>query len=153
MINCGGPDVRRFVIKLQHEHNRLRETVKLRIQDNSIRLRLTRTEVERLNDDGDVTATASFPGGSSLRYAVRRSAGARKLAARFDAAGITVTIPAHTVRDWAETEQVSIEGDETLEGSNTLAILIEKDFACLKPREGDDESDMFPHPQDGRESC
>jgi hypothetical protein len=144
--------VRRFVIKLPHEHNRLRETVKLRIQDNSIRLRLTRTEVERLNADGDVTATASFPGGSSLRYAVRRSAAARKLAAQFDAAGITVTIPALTVRDWAETEQVSIEGDETLEGSDTLAILIEKDFACLKPREGADESDMFPHPQDGRES-
>jgi hypothetical protein len=31
----------------------------------------------------------------------------------------------------------------------SLRITLEKDFACLAPREGEDESDNFPHPQAG----
>jgi hypothetical protein len=35
-----------------------------------------------------------------------------------------------------------------------LGILVEKDFACLAPREGEDESDMYPHPEAKQgESC
>jgi hypothetical protein len=34
-----------------------------------------------------------------------------------------------------------------------LRILVEKDFACLAPREGEDESDMFPNPLSGKETC
>jgi hypothetical protein len=34
-----------------------------------------------------------------------------------------------------------------------LKILVEKDFACLAPREGEDESDMFPHPKAATDGC
>ncbi len=34
--------------------------------------------------------------------------------------------------------------------SATLTLLLEKDFACLVEREGEDESDMFPHPHAGQ---
>ena len=36
-----------------------------------------------------------------------------------------------------------------LEDGDSLKILVEKDFACLVAREGEDESDMFPHPAAG----
>ena len=131
--------------------------MKLRIQDNSIRLRLTRTEVDKLSDEGEVRASALFPGGSCLQYAVNSSPLAHKVEARFDPAGIVVVIPQAEVRDWARSEQVSITAGSEISdksgGNATLSILVEKDFACLKPREGEDESDMFPHPQEGTGVC
>ena len=127
--------------------------MKLRIQDNSLRFRLTRSEVDRLHEDGEVTASAAFPGRRSLRYALKSSAQGGSVAARFDAQAIVVTIPSADVRDWATSERVSIRGSEQLSGGESLAILVEKDFACLAPREGEDESDMFPHPRQGEENC
>jgi hypothetical protein len=55
------------------------------------------------------------------------------------------------VKKWASTEQVSIAADESLDGGDFLKILVEKDFACLAPRDGEDEADMFPHPLEGQD--
>lgn len=132
--------------------------MKLRIQDNSVRLRLTRTEVDSLDEHGEVAAFTVFPGEQALRYTVK-SGKADRVGARFDAHAIVVTIPAAEVHDWATSERVSIRGSEPLAGSESLAILVEKDFACLQPREGEDESDMFSHPgapsghREGEETC
>ena len=60
-------------------------------------------------------------------------------------------LPEAEVRQWASTEQVSIAANETLDDGDLLKILVEKDFACLAPREGEDESDIFPHPQEGQD--
>ena len=54
---------------------------------------------------------------------------------------------------WANSEQVSISGEQVLDDGEKLNILVEKDFACLAPREGEDESDMFEHPEKGRVNC
>ena len=59
---------------------------------------------------------------------------------------LTVRLPESIVLAWATTEQVSIEGEQSLDDGEKLRILVEKDFACLAPREGEDESDMYPHP-------
>jgi hypothetical protein len=55
------------------------------------------------------------------------------------------------VLPWAASELVSIDGEQGLDDGSVLRILVEKDFACLAPRAGEDESDMFPHP--GSEPC
>ena len=47
--------------------------------------------------------------------------------------------------------RVSIAVDEMLNDGNSLKILVDKDFACLAPREGEDESDMIPHPLEGQD--
>ena len=60
---------------------------------------------------------------------------------------MSVRLPETTVLAWATTEQISIQGEQLLQDGETISILVEKDFACLAPREGEDESDMFPHPQ------
>ena len=46
-----------------------------------------------------------------------------------------------------------LPGEQVLDDGAKLAILVEKDFACLAPREGEDESDMFPHPDAGSSAC
>jgi hypothetical protein len=54
---------------------------------------------------------------------------------------------------WAASEQVSIEGEQTLDDGEKLSILVEKDFACLAPRPGEDESDMYANPDVDSAEC
>ena len=121
--------------------------MKLRIRDNSVRFRLERGEVDTLRDESRVAASTCFAEGIEFVYAVESDAGCNSPAAVFAANAIVVRLPAAAVRKWADSEQVSIEGAQVAPDNSTLAILVEKDFACLAPREGEDESDMFPHPQ------
>ena len=126
--------------------------MKLRIQDNSIRFRLTRKEVDTLRDDGCVSAAVSFPDGASLEYSVETSILTGQPRASYSPDGLVVQIPQAAARHWAATEEVSITGAQPLENGQ-LSILVEKDFACLTPREGEDEAELFPHPLKGQETC
>jgi len=120
--------------------------VKLRIRDNSIRLRLERGEVDALRDNGMVSAKTGFPGGRDFGYVVESSPASVNPGAVLSDSTVTVRLPETSVLAWANSEQVSIVGEQRLAEGDTLSILVEKDFACLAPREGEDESDMFPHP-------
>ena len=125
--------------------------MKLRIRDNSIRLRLTRNEVDMVSAEGLVKARVSMPGGNGLDYVLESSKHAPKPTARFSDGTLTVQLPESEVNQWAASEQVSIAADESLDDGDVLQILVEKDFACLAPREGEDESDMYPHPLEGQD--
>ena len=91
-------------------------------------------------------AHVSFPDGAVLDYALESTPAAAKPSAHFSDGTLAVRLPESDVQDWASTEQVSIEAEEALDKGDRLKILIEKDFACLAPREGEDESDMYSHP-------
>lgn len=126
--------------------------MKLRILDNSIRLRLTRSEVETANTDGLVRGRVHFDGVNAFEYVFESSPATVTPEARISNNVMTVRVPDADVKEWANSEQVSISGEQLLDGGNLLKILVEKDFACLAPRDGEDESDMFPHPNEN-ESC
>lgn len=127
--------------------------MKLRIMNNSIRLRLTRSEVDTLRDAGLVKAAVNFPGGASVDYVVESSPASVKPMARYANNTISLRLPETTVREWADSDRVSISSEQALDAGGVLTLLVEKDFACLAPREGEDESDMFPHPLEGQENC
>ena len=127
--------------------------MKLRIRDNAIRLRLMRGEVDTLRNDGLVSAQTGFPGGRTFSYVVESSPASVKPAAFFSDNVVTVRIPETTVLAWATSEQVSIEGEQVLDDGETLSLLVEKDFVCLAPREGEDESDMYAHPEADEGGC
>lgn len=129
--------------------------MKLRIRDNSVRLRLTRGEVDALRTDGIVSARTLFPGGREFRYEIESSPAIVSPGAFFSGNAITVRLPETTVLAWATTEQVSIDGEQLHSDGENLKILVEKDFACLAPRDGEDESDMYPHPEaeSGKGEC
>jgi len=127
--------------------------VKLRIRDNSVRLRLTRGEVDSLRLQGVVAATTGFPGGREFQYRVESSPAIVNPAAFFSENTISIRLPETAVLAWATSEQVSLPGEQVLDDGAKLNILVEKDFACLAPREGEDEADMFPHPDASTASC
>jgi len=126
--------------------------VKLRVRDNSIRLRLTRSEVELVRASGLVRGRVPFAGSVSFDYVLESSPATVKPEAHISNNVLTVRIPEAEILSWSESDDVSISASQNLDGGDHLSILIEKDFACLAPREGEDENDMYPHPQAGEES-
>ncbi|MGI9264831.1 MAG: DUF7009 family protein [Gammaproteobacteria bacterium] len=127
--------------------------MKLRIRDNSVRLRLMRGEVDALQEKGIVEATTGFPGNRSFGYSVESSPAIVTPAAFFSDNRVTVRLPETTVLAWSTSEQVSIESEQVLDDGDTLRILVEKDFICLTGRDDEDESDMYPHPEADSATC
>jgi hypothetical protein len=119
--------------------------MKLRIRGNSVRLRLTRSEVARIGAGEPVTDSVRFGPDSELRYRLEARSVA-DCAAELGDATITVVIPAANAAEWAATDRVSIEAEQGLGPAGTLQILVEKDFECLEPRAGEDASDLFRNP-------
>jgi len=117
--------------------------MKLRIQGDSLRLRLTRPEVARLREQGVIEETAHFAGGRGLTYRIRKDAAGADLRAEFTEGAITVYAPAATVDHWASSDEV---GMETRGGA--LKIAIEKDFRCMSRRGEASEADAYPHPSE-----
>lgn len=122
--------------------------MKLRIRGDSLRLRLKRGEVDQIAAAGSVTEETHFPG-TRLSYRLDVS-DSGELRAEFADGDLVVTVPASRARDWAASDDVSLMATQELGGGRSLAILIEKDFACLAPghgRQHGDDADSFPHPE------
>ena len=120
--------------------------MKLRIRDNSVRLRLTRSEVNALRKDGLVSSKIEFPGSREFNYVVESSPASVNPGAFLSDNVLTVRLPETTVLAWAASEQVTIDGEQLLDDGQRLSILVEKDFACLVPREDEDDAEMFENP-------
>ena len=92
-------------------------------------------------------ASTAAPTPSPLRMAFYYVPNGAHMAAWTPAAeGAEFTLPATLAAAWAAGDQVSIEADQPLRAGEVLKILVEKDFACLKPRDDEDETDAYPHP-------
>ena len=120
--------------------------MKLRIKDNSIRLRLTQTEVERIGNGDQIHNNLNFPGGERVSYLLVGSA-VEDPEIEYKDNRISISIPTEILTKWANSDEVSLLYELSLDHENVLKLLIEKDFACLTPREDEDESDLFSHPE------
>ncbi len=119
--------------------------MKLRIRGNSVRLRVSQSELRQLAETGTARDRTAFAPGAELVYGLFVG-GAGPVRAELSGANVTVTVPRAEFERWLDEDQVSIRAEQPLDGGRVLAILVEKDFACLAPREGEDESDLFPNP-------
>jgi hypothetical protein len=113
--------------------------MKPRIRGNSLRLRLTLTEVANLRETGIVQSRIEFAPGVALVYSLEGSAHARSVGATFDGHAIRVRVPLETIEDWVRTDRVGIDPSPDA----ALLILLEKDLRCLHK---DAEPDAYPNP-------
>lgn len=122
--------------------------MKLRILGDTLRMRLAQGEVAQLRDAGQVDQTIHFGPGDdqAIRYEVRADAEAETIGAALEGLSIVVRIPRSVVIDWADGTEVSLKHTQPRDGGE-LSILIEKDFKCLVPRDGEQDTDGFPHPE------
>ena len=125
--------------------------MKLRILGNSVRFRVSQAELTQLTTEGHVEDSVAFGPGARLVYRLEvadsgKGPAADAISAGYDGNGVRVVLPRERVDTWQQPEEVSIHGEQALPGGDSLNILIEKDFTCLIPREGEDQSDLFPNP-------
>ena len=120
--------------------------MKIRVQGNSIRLRLTQTDIQEFDRDKVLTRGVQFPGGPQLQYQIVQTSQSL-ISVSFNHSTIRVQIPEKDSKKWINSEQVGLRQNVALESGDQLKILIEKDFECLHPRLGEDERDAFPNPK------
>jgi hypothetical protein len=118
--------------------------MKLRMRGSSVRLRLTRGEVGAIGNGERVEEVVAFAPGKRLIYALE--CGGDAVLAAFDQGQVVVRLPLAVAREWSTSDRVSIEAAQRVDASTELRILIEKDFACLTHREGEEDADAFPNP-------
>ena len=112
---------------------------------NSIRIRLSKPEVERLRAKGFLEDKTSF-GAAHFSYAVERKAGIDALSANYHQNKITLSVPEILVADWPENSVVGFDARQPVSETETLYLLLEKDFKCLD-NTLEDQSDNFENPK------
>lgn len=121
--------------------------MKLRIRGNSIRLRLTKSEVEQLGETGSIEDSVVFGAAApAFSYELQTTAEHDRMNAQFNANRLSISIPADDAKNWIRSDLVGIEEMQPVDEHKVLRILVEKDFACLSEREGEDDTDAFPNP-------
>jgi hypothetical protein len=118
--------------------------MKIRIEDNSVRIRLRRSEVERLAEKGNLWATTQFPEGA-FTYGLVAKQGLLDLVASLEEGKIVIYMPEEWTQGWPASPRVGYEVQADGKG-HPLHILIEKDFVCLD-RDLAGQADQYPHPK------
>ena len=124
--------------------------MKLRLQSNSIRLRLKRVEVEQLEKTGRVEEKIIMGSGfaDTFHYALQSSNAVTTPHAILETKGILVLVPVEAVSRWAAGDYVAMEAILPVGDRGQLQVLVEKDFACLTGTE-EQNADTFPNPLAG----
>ncbi|MDC8106989.1 DUF7009 family protein [Chryseobacterium sp. PTM-20240506] len=112
--------------------------MKIRIKDNSLRFRLTQSEVAKLGEDGMISSFTEFVDRPFI-YSIERTEDV-DLSAAFIENRIVLKMPATMITEWISTDRVGFEGQ-----TGKIKLLIEKDFVCID-NTVEDQSDNYPNP-------
>jgi hypothetical protein len=128
--------------------------VKLRIQGTSLRLRISKSELAKFAETGQLRETVYFgpQQGSELTYILVQEGNGHGLSVEASAGQVRVLVPIGMAHTWADSDQVSIDGDVDLGVRGTLSVLVEKDFACID-RTDEENADAFPNPAAKAHGC
>lgn len=118
--------------------------MKIRIKGDSVRLRLTKKEVEVFCKKGLYEEKTQFPQ-KIFTYSLQKKNGIDDIEADFSDDSIVVCISADLVLDWDINTVVGFQHYQKLLNGEKLFLLIEKDFACLDETI-EDQSDNYPNP-------
>ena len=119
--------------------------MKIRIKGNSIRFRLTQSEVKSLTETGSIVEKTQFES-QSLIYAVKKVEEQNEMTAIFAEGKIILNVPKAQLENWYSNEIVGFKNTQKLLNGNILSLLLEKDFACLDNRI-EDQTDNYPNPK------
>lgn len=109
--------------------------MKLRLEENSLRLRLSAAEVEEFARTGCVAYTIAFgpAAGQTLQYSLERLPAtdlAPAVRVRYAAGALAVEVPAAIARQWTDTDNIGFKERVSLTADQELRILVEKDLDC-----------------------
>lgn len=119
--------------------------MKIRIKGNSIRYRLSKTDISNFEKDGFIEEKTVFLNGIALIYRLEKSKGILNLEASFSGNRICIFVPEKIAEEWTTTDAVSFESKMDIGDKQELLLLIEKDFVCID-HTLEDQSDNYPNP-------
>jgi len=119
--------------------------MKIRIKGNSIRYRLTKTEIADFGKNGYLEGRTEFPGGYSFYYCLEKKENIDNLEASFSENRIKLYVPVNISDEWTTTDIVGFDTKMKIGEGKELFLLIEKDFVCLD-HTLEDQSDNYENP-------
>ncbi|MDX5320764.1 MAG: hypothetical protein LPK45_06660 [Bacteroidota bacterium] len=119
--------------------------MKIRIKGDSVRIRLSKSEVDYFGQEGVYTSTTHFPNGSKFEYGLVVRHDLTQMDAEFSEKGIFLLVPQHWADEWVATQRVGFDSKVSLASGGELYLLLEKDFQCLDATT-EDQTDMYPNP-------
>lgn len=120
--------------------------MKIRIKGNTVRIRLTRSEIDRFAREGYIEANTAFVS-NVFTYALqsRPDEHGHELSADFKDCVLTMYMPEKMATEWVNTDIVGFDTWMDVDNGEKLYLLLEKDFKCLDETV-EDQSDNFENP-------
>lgn len=119
--------------------------MKIRIKGNSIRYRLTKSEVEKFCNTGSYEEITDF-GHSKFKYCLKSKEGIDTMEATFNDNTITLFLEKTKSENWHRSNKVGFKHHFRTQNETELFLLLEKDFVCLDETI-EDQSDNYPNPK------
>ena len=113
--------------------------MKLRIEDDTLRLRLAQRELDEFAETGRVEGAVHFGLNPTQRltYALERLSepaetlpNEEPVQVHYEPGALTVLVPFKLAKAWVETDRNGFTHDLPLAGNQHLHILVEKDLDC-----------------------
>ena len=113
--------------------------MKLRCITNSIRIRLRKSDISKLKTTGELIDQIEFPNSRSFSYGIILID--NETTVSYEGDTMIIALNKSLCEKWMSNQEVSLEERIELSNSNTLHILIEKDFPCKHT--GNDFEDTY----------
>jgi hypothetical protein len=125
--------------------------MKLRIKGDSLRLRVSRSELARLLAGGRLEETVHFGAARDARltYALEIAPQASPVRVRYQPQEVTVLLSEDQAHLWGREGEIGVYTTIAIGSESSLEVVVEKDFACLD-RSDDENSDAFANPHAGK---
>src|ERR1700678_163466 len=107
--------------------------MKLRIKGNSLRLRVSRSELARFQAGGRIEETIHFTAApeATLTYALESALKPSPVSVRYGPREVTVILSKDRARIWGAQSEVGVYTTLDMGSAGSLEIVGEKDFPCL----------------------
>ena len=120
--------------------------MKLRLKGDSIRVRLDRPDIERLNNEGRVDDAVRFGPGLAFSYAVEVGPAPRgRPSASYAAGSLLIRIDPEDAEEWLGGDRLGFDHVQPVDGG-AVRVLLEKDFACIDRPAGEEADDAYAFP-------
>jgi len=120
--------------------------MKIRIKGNSVRLRLTKSDVQALRETGKVSESTVISPGNIFTYILQKNTEAPRMYCSFSEGKMTVHLPHDKLCTLIYTEEIGVQDYAENGQEGGLFLLVEKDLKCLDTT-SEDQSDMFDNPK------
>jgi hypothetical protein len=124
--------------------------MKLRIKGNSLRLRVSRSELARLLDGDRIEETIRFTAApeAKLTYVLASAMQSAPVGVEYGFQTVTVVLANDRALTWGSQGEVGVYSELDNGEGGVLEVIVEKDFACLD-RSDEDNADTFANPYAG----